>query len=130
MSNLIVSAPMQWAAVPDLGDVDAVNGEDRICLIEIAEVLSRHGKSERFAVHLVHKHFEVAPDEVMCEFTDVMNRVLTTRPVKRDAGGGIVETTWMLRVEGGEVMQTCHYSCYPVTGSSHQYRHNGQSSPG
>lgn len=128
----IVVMPMQWAAVADLNEVEALSEADVECMKEVAAVLQKFGKSERFAVHLVHKHFEVADDEVLCEFTDTGNRVLTTKPVKRIADSPMVETTWLLKESGNQVMQKCYMACYPVEGAQppHQFRHSGQSGPG
>lgn len=131
MSQVVVR-PMQWTDVTDLHEVDALDQTDTECMKELASILNKFGKSDRFAVHLVHKHFDIADDEILCEFTDEVNRTLTTKPVKRDPSLKMVETTWLLRQEGEQVLQTCHMACYPVPGAMppHSFRHTGQSSPG
>jgi hypothetical protein len=46
--------PMQWANLPELHQTPTLDDSDLDCLEEIQDVLSRHGKSARFAVHLAH----------------------------------------------------------------------------
>lgn len=62
--------PMQWATLPELHQVPPIDDTDLECLEEIRGVLARHGKLARFAVHLAHRHFELAPDEVLIERPD------------------------------------------------------------
>ena len=59
--------PMQWANLPELHQTAALDDSDLDCLEEIRGVLSRHEKLARFAVHLAHRHFELAPDEILIE---------------------------------------------------------------
>jgi hypothetical protein len=62
--------PMQWANLPELHQTAALDDSDLDCLEEIRGVLSRHEKLARFAVHLAHRHFELAPDEILIERPD------------------------------------------------------------
>ena len=62
--------PMQWANLPALHQTPALDDSDLDCLEEIRGVLSRHEKLARFALHLAHRHFELAPDEILIERPD------------------------------------------------------------
>ncbi len=62
--------PMQWSTLPALHDTPPLDETDIDCLREIRDVLARHGKLQRFAVHLAHRHFELGPDEVLIERPD------------------------------------------------------------
>jgi hypothetical protein len=86
---------MQWANLPDLHQTPTLDDSDLDCLEEIRDVLSRHGKLARFAVHLAHRHFELAPDEILIERPDPDDRTehvtvgrLTDEPDARP-------TTWL-----------------------------------
>jgi hypothetical protein len=65
---------MQWANLPELHETPALDDSDLDCLQEIRDVLARHGKLARFAVHLAHRHFELAPDEILIERPDPNGR--------------------------------------------------------
>ena len=86
-TNLSVM-PTQWARFDDIEDVEPLNDGDYACLAEVAAVLQKHGKRERFGVTLLHKHFEVEADEELVETTNVRGRTLTITPQKAgdDAG--------------------------------------------
>src|SRR5579884_990287 len=96
MSVTLVMAPMQWAKMKDMDEVEPINGSDYACLAEIREVLKRHGKQERLGIALLHKHFEVAGDEMLVEYTDKQERVLTTKTVKVEEAGTTVGTIYQL----------------------------------
>jgi hypothetical protein len=67
--------PMQWANLPELHQTPRLDDSDLDCLEEIRDVLPRHGKSARFAVHLAHRHFELAPGEILIERPDPDARI-------------------------------------------------------
>ncbi|RYG88609.1 MAG: hypothetical protein EON58_19865, partial [Alphaproteobacteria bacterium] len=67
-------AAMQWASLPDISDVEALSPADHECLDAIRDVLIRHKALGRFGVHLAHRHFDVAADEVLVEYTDIEAR--------------------------------------------------------
>jgi hypothetical protein len=100
----IQMAPMQWASLPDIADVPKLANSDHECLNEIRDVLVRHNAVGRFGVHLVHKHFDVAPDEVLVEYTDVKARTLRCQVEKRMTGiadpAKRIETMWSFVGEG------------------------------
>ena len=62
--------PMQWGSLPLLHEAPALDESDGACLDDLRRVLARHGKLDRFAVHLAHKHIDLAPGEVWIERPD------------------------------------------------------------
>jgi hypothetical protein len=85
----------QGANLKDFDEVDPINEADSACLDEVCEVLKKHGKLERFGVSLLHKHFDLAADEVLVEDNDPHTRVLTIEPVRKAAAADVGPTTWM-----------------------------------
>lgn len=125
MHEKISIAPMQWAPIHQLQDIEPLNDADTQCLAEVREVLAKHGKLTRFALHLVHKHFDLQDDEIMCEYTDSESRMLTLVPKKKAEILGHVETTWMLNDAGP--LTACIYACYWVANAQqHVSQHSGQ----
>lgn len=107
----------QWNHLPDIHDTKPLSAADRLCLNEIRDVLAKHGCLERFGVNLLHRHFEMAADEILIEQVDEEGRRLVTKPVKV----GLVqaemptayETQWHWRRDhGGEVSQICNVRCF------------------
>lgn len=111
---VVVSRPMQWSAVPDISEVAHLTAEDRYCLHEIRDVLSRHGCLDKFGVNLIHKHFDIAPDEILIETIDVENRTLTVQPMRREASPNAIETQWQLGT--GDAVVVCNQWCDPPGG--------------
>jgi hypothetical protein len=95
----------------DIHEVDPLNEGDYECLAEVREILKHHGKRERLGVMLLHKHFDLAADEVLVEYTDPEARLLTITPMKRNKIGNSLETSWMLGDGGNEVMLECVQYC-------------------
>jgi hypothetical protein len=129
MSNNI---PLAFA-VNRLGGIDQV--EQRLdseagLFGEIREILKRYGAEKKYGLALLHKHFDLAEDEVLVEYTDVENRTLITKPAPRsEVTGNVIETVWSL--ESGDMNMTtvcvgfCYY--YPTSGShfgEHERRHD------
>ena len=93
------------------------SGQDYAVLAEIADVLKRHGYTQRFGVCLLHRHFDVANDEVAMEITDVEARTSIVRVEKRPVAdeGSQLETMWRFRESGDTQLATvcvkqCSYS--------------------
>jgi hypothetical protein len=59
---------------------------------------------ERFGISLIHRHFDIADDEEMMEYTDAQQRILTIKPVKKSDidWENTTITNWKL-TEGDEV---------------------------
>ncbi len=84
-----------------MNDVHAISEADKECLMEVAAVLQKHGALNRFGVTLLHRHFEIAEDEVLVEDCDREARTLTSRPVKESqlARFDAAETNWCFVVD-------------------------------
>lgn len=126
----IVMQPMQWARIPDVHDIAPLSERDADCLREIRDVLLRHNVLDRFAISLIHKHFDIASTEQMVEFTDTDKRTLTIKPIAASEGLPTLETTWRFSTDT-TAMQTlalCIYRCYYNPNSTPQ--HVGQHGPG
>jgi hypothetical protein len=92
--------PMQWAALPDLQDAPPIDDADLACLHELRDVLARHGKLERFAVHLVHRHFDLGEGEVLIERPDPDGRTQHVTVGRLDDEPDARPTTWLFAKEG------------------------------
>ena len=122
---------MQWANLPALHQTPALDDSDLDCLEEIRDVLARHGKVERFAVHLAHRHFKLAPDEVLIERPDPDGRTqhvtvghLSDEPLARP-------TTWLFE-QGPELRLSDAVYCVCVSDPNKTaacVRHGKSSSP-
>jgi len=93
----------------ELSDVSPLDEGDIRCMNEIFEVLAKHQKTKRFGVSLLHKHFDLAPDEEIVEVTDVAARKMTKVPMKK---GVIPEvemrgTSWYLGADGPVIGDKC-----------------------
>jgi hypothetical protein len=97
MSNVVIK-PMQWASVKDLHDCEPLSQADLACMKDVRAALARHGKLDRFALHLIHKHFEIAPDEVLVEYSDAHSREQFFRVEAADSATAklAIPTTWTL----------------------------------
>jgi hypothetical protein len=71
-----------YAALPDLrsADVGVLREDDRVCLDEIGQFLVMHDAWQRFAIWLLHKHFDPAPGEVFVERVIISRRRIDTAP--------------------------------------------------
>ncbi|MGH9444140.1 MAG: hypothetical protein ACRD4Q_13765 [Candidatus Acidiferrales bacterium] len=76
-STQVVVQPMLWASTKDIEEVEPVSDKDADVLSELREVLVKHNAVDRFGIMLIHKHFDLAENEQMVEFTDLENRRLT-----------------------------------------------------
>jgi len=105
---------VQREKLPELPVIDEVvpwSPLDQALFDELREVLKRHGAASRFGIALLHRHFDVADDEMLIETCDTATRTLTSRPRNRKEldGENVVETSWRLDALGA--MQVCQGSC-------------------
>jgi len=113
-----MQTPQPLSPLPDIDDVRPISDEDQECIQDVRQVLIDHGALGRFGLTLLHEHFEVGPDEIMMEFVDKEERVLTTRPI-RAAGHSAensIQTSWRLDTLDG--MQYCERYCERPWGPS------------
>jgi hypothetical protein len=75
-----------YAALRDMDatDVGVLSDDDRACLAELGQYLVDVGADQRFAVWLLHKHFEPAEGEVFVERAVSGRRRMETTLVARD----------------------------------------------
>ena len=120
MSELAI-VPMQWASIRDLADVPPLSEPDFECMREIREVLLKHGKVDSFALHLVHKHFDLQEDEILVEYNDAGPREQYFRVEKatEDILTNSIPTTWAL----DSVRPSARCVCATRQGQGHLGRH-------
>jgi hypothetical protein len=111
--------------MPDVNAVKPLTSDDLAVLEEIRQVLAKHDALHRFGVMLQHQHFDMADDEIMVESTDVVNRVQTTRPMKRSPETPAIETAWIFgsNEEGAKAAISCYLACYVGSGGLHYIQH-------
>ena len=80
-------------SLPSIEDVKEFGPEDVACVGEIRDVLRRHGALQRFGITLLHRHFELAPDEVLVESVDVEHRAIRQVPRKASSAPAGIETS-------------------------------------
>jgi hypothetical protein len=95
--------PMQWTGLADLPDVPPVGDDNLHCLAEVRDVLARHGKLNRFAVHLAHRHFALGPDEILIERPDPDGRTQHVTVGRLADEPDARPTTWLLE-QGCELL--------------------------
>jgi hypothetical protein len=115
---------VQWASLPDIDSVEPINDDDTAVLEEIHRVLLRHGKSSRFGVCLLHKHFEVADDEVAIEYTDVERRESRVVVEKKTVYTiNSIQTMWRFKTDKWDMIRQCLQRCAPG-GTTHRIIHD------
>ncbi|WP_077920566.1 hypothetical protein [Spirosoma sp. 209] len=121
------SVPMlatQLSELTDIHDVEPLNDSDYDCLTEIRDVLKKHGRQERFGVMLLHKHFDIASDEVLVEYTDIAGRMQTIKPEKKGSTLlNTIETSWILGDGDRIAMTICNTRCWKDVHGNHNSQH-------
>jgi hypothetical protein len=103
--------PLQWKRLRELREVAPLDAADLACMAELRDVLARHGRLQRFALQLVHKHFDISEREVLVEYTDVERREHRLRVEPRASAlvRQSIPTTWMLERERAAVVCVCAF---------------------
>lgn len=111
--NQVNIAAMQWNTLGHIADVTPIGDADAACLEELRQVLLKHGQTARFGVSLLHSHFDLAPDEMMLEETNVETREQRVRPVSRKylLENGITAQTTVVAFDEKGMNQIC--GCNP-----------------
>lgn len=114
-------APMHWANTKDLVDCAPISEADITCMKDVRAILEKHGKLDRFALHLIHKHFDLAEDEILVEYSDASRReqFFKAEKASSEAARHAIPTTWTLK--GMEPMAFC--VCAYRQGAGHLGRH-------
>src|SRR5215813_12420101 len=84
----------------DSTDVGTLTDDDRECLREIGAYLVATDAWHRFAIWLLHKHFEPMAGEVFVERVNVRRRQTRTTPVQRAEFGQSELLPTALRFDG------------------------------
>jgi len=71
-----------WNDLSNLMDVANLSQTDNDCLNEIQSILNKYDLTQKFGVALLHKHFEIAEDEMLIERTYLKDKRLETKPEK------------------------------------------------
>lgn len=111
---------------PLLDEVDDLDESDLACFQEIAAVLNRHGKLDRFDLALRHGHFDVADDELLIETNDPTTRTLSVKPYRLDelpADARIRETVWSPGLDGVTASNRCKQGCFVDLKDKHSTSH-------
>jgi hypothetical protein len=110
LDGLTIQA-LQWARLADLRDVPPLDHNDLACMAELREVLVRHGRLQRVALHQVHKQLELAPAQVVVEYSEPLAREQSLRVERRDAEvlRSAIPTTWTLEDSQPLVACVCAY---------------------
>ena len=84
-----------YVALRDMDATDAgmLSADDRACLDELGDYLVSTDAFQRFAIWLLHKHFEPASGEVFAESVITAPRGTKTTPVKRCFAQGLNATS-------------------------------------
>jgi hypothetical protein len=119
--NKIAIQPMQWANIADLHDTPPLSDEDVECMYEVRSVLMKHNKIDRFALHLIHKHFDLNDDEVLVEYNEPSVREQFFRVEKRSEEilENSIPTTWTLE----NIVPMARCVCAYRQGKGHLGRH-------
>lgn len=119
MDSLNYLRGAQVNELPDISDAGVLEASDRACLDELREVLTRHNLAEKFGIALLHKHFELADDEVLLERCDVARRTLIATPVRVSEINPLqsVTTVWKFASDN-KSQRECVKVC-PMNGDKH-----------
>lgn len=112
--EIIALETVQWHRLPGIDDVAPLTDADYDVIHEVGEVLRRHGQTSRFGVCLLHKHFDLSPDEELIEETDPAARVSVLRVrTAKDEREQSIETMWRFGSEIDSITKCileCDYS--------------------
>ncbi len=97
-----------WNDLPGLMETHILTNHDEKCLEEIKSVLERYDLTNKFGVSLLHKHFEIAEDEVLLEKNDPITKELILRPVKITNNMDLDYAVTQWRFDGGVRYGCCY----------------------
>jgi hypothetical protein len=110
MKQLVVADITGNNDLPHINDIAPLNDADMTCVNELRDVLKKHGALDRFGIALLHKHFDIEPDEVLVERTDEAIKVQTIRPYKKaELDTCIQQTAW--RLSDDAAVMGCYTVC-------------------
>ncbi len=110
MKQLVVADITGNNDLPHINDIAPLNDAGMTCVNELRDVLKKHGVLDRFGITLLHKHFDIEPDEVLVERTDEASKVQTIRPYKKaELDTCIQQTAW--RLSDDAAVMGCYTVC-------------------
>jgi len=114
------------ASLRHVSEVEPLTDQDRPLVDDLIQVLKKHNALDRFGITLLHKHFEMAEDELLLETTDLKTRIQTIQPVKKSELEGLdaIVTSWRLDTEGP--LMNC--KCIKM-GNDHEHHSRGYTVP-
>jgi hypothetical protein len=86
-----------WSSLPDVSDVsDRLAPEVRAMFFKVGRLLASAGQTSRFALTLLHSHFDLDADELLVEARDSSGKFVTT-VLKKDQTRSLdlVARSWM-----------------------------------
>jgi hypothetical protein len=123
--DLSIKGTLLWSELPDVHKVPVFSDSDAQCLREVRDVLKKYNQLDRLGVALLHKHFELADDEVLLETTDEQKRTQLIRPIKTKELGlrhDVMGTIVKLAENDGDPIYKLRCVCYRSI-NGHEGRH-------
>ena len=126
MSNLILET-VQHSRLHDIDDIEPINQTDYDVLEEVRDVLKKHNYTDRFGVVLLHKHFDIADDEILMEVTDEEARTSIVTAQKSNGSEKInsIETIWKFGA-GINAVTECVQVCQKFFGHNVKHKKVGK----
>jgi hypothetical protein len=125
-SSALSSVGMEFALRADLATTRALSESDEKVLSALRDILTRHGKVDRFGVRLIHDPLNLAADEVLVETCNLQRRLLRCDVAKRAAlpTHAIIETAWQWRPQRDALSPNmlCRSLCTQVCLDNHDER--------
>ena len=90
-----------WNDLENIIDVHELTNKDEQCLNDLQAVIEKYGLTNKFGVSLLHKHFDIADDEVLLERNNPKERTLTSSPIKIEEAEKPEYMTTMWRFDDG-----------------------------
>jgi hypothetical protein len=116
-------APLAFAvrSLKDINEITPRQPAEDACFAELQAVLKRHKLEKRYGITLLHKHFDIADDEMLVEHTDLTTRTLTSRPQKIGSipNENVMEVTWSMDTD--TTMGICVTRCFYNQNSTPQH---------
>ena len=121
MGKLVLEA-IQHSKLHDIEEVEPISDKDYEVLEEIRNILAKHEYTDRFGITLLHKHFDIADDEILMETTDEKARTSIVKAQKADGSEKVnsIETMWKFG-DGIKAETKCVLVCHYWMG--HKQRH-------
>jgi hypothetical protein len=104
MGNLINAGETAHEGFTGLRDISTVERfspeRDGKCFADLASVLNRHEKSDRFVITLLHAHFPVGRNEAVVEHIDTSKRQVIKQVFQEEKSDAMPCVNWRLNERG------------------------------